>query len=1259
MKKTYRKTVVRTIRGTLSRFLAIFAIVALGVGFFAGLLGTTPDMHYSADRFFDESNLFDVRVVGTLALTEDDADAIRAVEGVDEIMPAYSADALVNTEDGDTLVTRFHSLPMDQIEAREPENYLNRIEVIDGRLPVRDDECVVLQSSELAGAPVQVGDTISLSPDNEDAADTFARTEFKVVGIVKSSYYFSIERESASVGNGTVAMVAYTGAQNFTLPAFTDVYLSLDGAKDYDCLTDEYFDFVDQTVQRIKAIAGERCEIRYAQVKTETEQALADARQEYEDAKAEADQQLADAKQQLEEGRAEIEENETALESAKQQIEQGEKALQANKESLPGQLTDQTNQLAAAKAQLAAAKAQYEAGREEVAVQEQALAEAKQQLEQAKTLITTVEPLLADAETALADLNTQIEPLRQAAQTAQAAADAARQAADEAHAASNLSELLAAYDAAKAQTAQAQAAVDTAKAQVDQAQAAIDAARGSLTEEEWIAADPTGSAPLIAARESARASLAAAQPVLAAAQAAEQAARLPLEAEQARLAVLDEAARAAQSEADKANSNLQTVQGLLDTASQRVADFRSQLTAAQQQIAENEPKIARGEAQLAAAKQQLAAAQAQIISGEAQLAAGETALSLAPDLAKLQLDLAGEKLANSKTQLEDGQQQLEDARQQLEAGEAEYETQKKNAQQQLDDALRQIEDGEQELAELEVPEWYVLTRKTNVSFASFLSNVQKVEAIARVFPIFFFLVAALVALTTMTRMVEEERLQIGTLKALGYSKGAIMKKYIIYAMTATVAGSAFGLAVGFTLFPTIIWNAYTMMYELPKLYCLFNIPYAALASGLAIVCTLAATLNACWATLAECPAALMLPKAPKAGKRILLERIPFLWRRMKFTYKVTARNLFRYKKRFFMTVVGIAGCTALLVTGFGLHDSISDIVNNQFGKIFTYDVSVNLQTPDAADSGSLYEALNDSSLVEDYLVVHQEQSDNEFDGETFTTYLFVPQDETRFDQFVTLEERTTGEYVAFSQDGIVITEKMSERAHLAVGDSVTLTNADGKEGTFRVDGIAENYVENYVYLSPDTYQAAFGSIPEPNLAVLHSADPSPEGRDRLGEVILAADGVSGISFISDLKDSFSNMMQKIDIIVVVLIVSAGLLAFVVLYNLTNINITERTKEIATIKVLGFYDKEVSAYVYRESIALSVIGTLAGLVLGILLHMFVIHSVEVDAVMFGRTIKPLSYVVSALLTMAFSLLVNLVMYHKLRRISMVESMKAPE
>ncbi|MEG2082730.1 MAG: FtsX-like permease family protein, partial [Oscillospiraceae bacterium] len=660
-------------------------------------------------------------------------------------------------------------------------------------------------------------------------------------------------------------------------------------------------------------------------------------------------------------------------------------------------------------------------------------------------------------------------------------------------------------------------------------------------------------------------------------------------------------------------------------------------------------------------------------NGKAQLAAAQTTLnakrqdvSAMQEQAKEQITMGYAQIQYGRNDLEEGraeykkgERELLDAKKKLEDGKEEYATEKAKAEKKLADARIEIDDAQAKLDDLESPEWYVLTRDENMSVASFKSNTEKVEAIAKIFPVFFFLVAALVALTTMTRMVEEERLQIGTLKALGYSKGTIMVKYLFYALVASVLGSITGLAIGFKLFPTVIWNAYTMMYTLPKLYCPWNLHYALISSGAAIICTLLATLNACWSTLKEKPAALMLPKAPRAGKRILLERITFIWKRMKFTYKVTARNLFRYKKRLLMTVVGIAGCTALLVTGFGLHDSISDIVNKQFGEIFTYDASISLKNEDILHSEQLKNVIDDKTLVADYLAVHQEKCSNDFNGQSFSTYIFVPEDFEKLPNFLTLQHRLTGDTVPWNEDSVVITEKMSTRTGLSVGDEMILENKDDKPGRFTITGVAENYIENYVYMSKKTYEKGFSETLEPTTLVLKNASSSQENSDKLATAILEVEDISGISFVSTLKERFTNMMSKIDIIVVVLIVSAGALAFIVLYNLTNINITERVKEIATIKVLGFTDKEVNSYVYRESIVLALIGTLCGLVFGIFLHLFVILNIEVDMVMFGHTIKPLSYVYSAVLTMVFSMLVNVFMRRKLRNISMVESMKSPE
>ena len=527
------------------------------------------------------------------------------------------------------------------------------------------------------------------------------------------------------------------------------------------------------------------------------------------------------------------------------------------------------------------------------------------------------------------------------------------------------------------------------------------------------------------------------------------------------------------------------------------------------------------------------------------------------------------------------------------------------------------------------------------------------------FPLFFFLVAALVVSTTMTRMIEEERLQIGTMKALGYANGAIMRKYVLYAMTAAVLGALFGLAFGFTVFPSVIWYAYAMMYYVPAFHPVWRWGYALFAGGSLILCTLAVTIATCRSSLKESPADLMRPRAPKAGKRILLERIRPLWRRLSFTYKVTCRNLFRYKRRFWMTVIGVAGCTALLVTGFGISDSINGIMVKQYTDVSQYDLMT--AVTDAADtrSGPVYDYLfaggSDGAVTSSLATMTEAATQELPDGSTAEVYLMVPQDAAALNDYIDMHERTSRQPTPLGETGVVLTEKLAELLDVKAGDPVTLVNGDGVEGSFTVSGVCENYVSNYVYMSAATYADAFGQEPEWNNILSRLSDDSQQARDAISTELLAMDEVASLTFTEDMMTQVLNMLNSINAVVVMIVVCAAVLALVVLYNLTNINVAERVKEIATIKVLGFYDREVSAYVMRETVALTIIGALFGLAGGIALHRFVIYTVEVDAVMFGRTIDPSSFVYSLALTMLFSLIVNLLMGRKLKHISMVSKL----
>lgn len=1120
---------MRTVRASLSRFVAIFAIVALGVGFLSGLLAAPVDMRLSADEYCREANLYDIKIQSTQGLTDEDLAAVRAVEGVSGVMPARDMDLVLTSESGESLTTRLQSIPEEDL----PEaDRLNQLTLVEGRMPSAPGEIAVGLTKDFSGTIPAIGDvlTVNQTENDENVTDALPQT-FTVVGTVRSAAYFSVEAEYTNTGTGTIGLFAYAPESCFDMDYYTTFYLPVEGAKELNSFSAAYEDKVDGVMEGLEAIQDERVQARYEEIIDEAEAELEDAWAEYEEKKAEAEQELADAAQELEDGWAELASAEQELADAKLEIDQGQAELDDGKgefyRALPGykqQIADGYSKLESSRAQLDSAQTQLDEGRAQL-----------DQLSEGKAAFWTM-------------VETQINPL------------------------------LTQYGLPPIDTSdQSDAATITA---IEQVQTLVGLAP-SLPE----GFDPAQLEQLGQLKEGLEA-LAAQGTTL-----------------DASLAALDEK------------------QAEIDAGRRQIEDGLSELQAQERQLEKTK------------------------IETENQFA------------------VADEKLLDARQQYADGLAELEEGRQELIDGQKEYEDAKAEAEQELADGKEEILDAESEVREIEKGKWLLGDRSDNTSFSSYGDSADKIAAIATVFPVFFFLVAALVALTTMTRMVEEERGQVGTMKALGYTRGQIAAKYILYALTASLAGSGVGMLIGMQLFPRIILSAYNIMYDLPDLLTPFNWGFGLLATGAAVACTLLATLNACWAELREQPASLMLPKAPKAGKRILLEHIGPVWRRLRFTHKVTARNLFLYKKRFFMTVVGIAGCTALLVTGFGLQDSISDIVEKQFDELAHYQMLVSLQDESALDGRDLAAILNDETKVTGHLAVSQQDATvvPEEGGEEDNLYIVVPSDTEAMTEYFTFRQRTTGETVPFEEGSVVISEKLAERHDLSVGDAITVENADGDAASFTITGVCENYIYHYLYMSEDVYRDAFGEEPETNLLYCRLAEgvDTPEAEDELATALLKCRDIAGAQFTHEITASFRQSLDSINYIVVVLIIAAGALAFVVLYNLTNINITERSKELATIKVLGFYDGEVGAYIYRETSVLTLIGTVCGLVFGIALHTFVIRTAEVDMVMFGRSIYPMSFVWSALLTIAFSLLVNLVMYRKLKNISMVESMKAPE
>ncbi|MGB4659434.1 MAG: FtsX-like permease family protein [Mobilitalea sp.] len=630
--------------------------------------------------------------------------------------------------------------------------------------------------------------------------------------------------------------------------------------------------------------------------------------------------------------------------------------------------------------------------------------------------------------------------------------------------------------------------------------------------------------------------------------------------------------------------------------------------------------------------------------------------------AKTDLTEAREKAASefkkSETDLETNKPYM--SAEDILAAQNKLEVAKADAEEEFTKAEVEITDAEADLAKLELPTWYVLDRSSIEAYAEFEQNADRIGAIGKVFPAIFFLVAALISLTTMTRMVEEERIEIGTLKALGYSKKSIATKYILYALLASLGGSIFGSMIGLKVLPTVIITAYKMMYpNIPEVLTPFNAYYASYATILAVFCVEIATAFACYKEMLSKPAELMRPIAPKNGKRVFLERVPIIWNRFNFTWKATIRNLLRYKKRFFMTTFGIGGCMALLLVGFGIRDSIYVVYTRQFDEIMIYDASVSIDSK-ATDNQKkdLKEKIDTDSRIGSSLKIQNTTVDIITDGQAKSVSMFVPEDADQFSDFVICRKRVGHDEYLLNNDGVILTEQIASQLDLKPGDKITIS-AEDKQVEVEVSAITENYMTHYLYMSPELYQKTFDMEADYNQYLLLMPGVDKQSELEVGNDLLEIPAAEGIFYTSYYQDLLANVLVGLNIVVWVLIISAGALAFIVLYNLNNININERKRELATIKVLGFYDNEMAAYVYRENIILTLIGAAFGVVMGIILHHYVIITVEVDMMMFGRNINPSSFLYSILLTILFSAIVNFVMFFKLRKINMVESLKSVE
>ena len=1150
MKNMLLKDFTREIKRNKGRFLSIFFIVLLGSAFFSGIRSSGGDMKYSADIYYDKTNMMDIKVISTLGLTDDDIADIKKADGVLEVNGGYTAEALTSTGKSE------HSI---RIIANDTE--LNKLEIKDGREPQRADECVV-DAFFMESCGYKIGDTISVySGTDDDISDTLSQTEFTVVGSGNLPYFTDLTRGVSSIGDGQLDGFLVVDPEAFNIDYYTEAYVTVDGAKELNTYSDEYDTLVGKTVKSIEDISEKAAQRRYDEIYAEGSESISEAEEKIENARSELD----NAKTELDDGKAELDASAEKLGDAKAELDSSEKLL-----------TDTKSQLDSALSQLNTAKTTLSQAKSEIDKNEATLAEAKNKIDSGETQINAALAEIEAKDTALAAAKTEL--------------------------AEKQSELDAMNEA-----------INGLKQQYNETETAYQAVQQQLEK------DPANEELIAQAKKL----------------------KSTLDTLSSNIAKGEETTSAAENAIKSYEQSISDGENALKDAKTKIEKERSALESSR---AEYEA----GAAKLAAAKSEYESGLAQYESSLAQYNAG---------LAEYNEGLS--KYEAGRAEYEDGLKEYNDGLAKWQEGSEEYDTAYKDAQSEIADAEKKIEDGKAELEKLSVPTWYVLDRDDISSCSAYGNDAERMDNIGQVFPVMFFLVAALVSLTAMTRMAQEQRGQIGTLKGLGYSTRAIAGKYVGYALLATVSGAVIGVLLGERIMPLVVMTAYGMLYTgITEYFTPLNYAQGTLSVALLSICTGFAAFASVYSLLSEKPAELMRPEAPRSGRRIFLEHIPFLWKRFNFTYKATLRNLFRYKKRFIMTIIGIGGCMSLLLVGFGLRDSITVVAKNQFVDLFMQDATITLDTD--GDVDELEEIADNYEGIEARLDIYQQTVTLNANNHNRDAYLYVPENTDEADEFVDLRDRITKETYEFPSKGVALSEKTAEMLGVSVGDEISIKKGEQSEAVYTyVEEIVENYVMHYVFMSPTVYEQLYGEAPEYNCIFLKYDDTSAAYENALGNRLLKCDACSGVSFTSDLEKQINDMLNALNIVIAVMIISAALLAFVVLYNLNSINITERRRELATLKVLGFYDTEVAMYIYRENILLSIIGIFVGIFLGKLLHLFTVTTIEVDQMMFGRTLSIESYIICAILTFAFSILVNIIMFHNFKKIDMVESLKSVE
>ena len=1117
MKKTFLKNLYRDIKKTLSRFLSIVIIIAIGVAFYAGVRATSPDMKMSGDYYFSKNNLMDFKLISTLGLTKEDIREVEKQKGITKVEGSYSIDAVIE-KDRRLLVLNINSLP--------DENGINNIKMVSGRRAENDKEAIV-EERFLEENNLKLNDKILLKSGNEsNILDSLRNNEFKIVGTAESPLYVSAQRQLSSVGNGSVRGFIYILPSVFKSDIYTEMYVRTKSNESENSLLDneEYSNTNASIEKTLKDLGVLRGKIRYSEVLKTGNEKIKEAEVKLQASKKEAEVKFADgyskintAKNKIAEGKKELKKNEAIFNDkmamGKKQIENGKAQIQAGEAEMNAKYRDIEN-----------GRIQIAEGRNKLNDSEKSLNLGKQQA--ANNISSSVSEKVYEAKKQL-----ESDPTN--------------------------SMYMAQYNFLN----------ETYEKDIKNRD--FDSMYSSLKNDNKL-------------------------------------------------------------EAIKAYFDMEALKSNFDKALADISAGRLQLSNTEKVLQDGEAKIIAGRADLKVNK-------GKIVSSEIQLNEGRQQGLL--------------KLNKGRKELEDGQIEIQKSTEKLKAEE-------KKANAKIKDGEAQIQENRDTLEEIKIPDWYVLGRSANVGYETYRQDSDRIDNIGKAFPLIFFLVASLVSLTTMTRMVQEKRIEIGTFKALGYSRISIVSHYLIYSLSASLIGSLIGVSVGFRLFPPFIMNAYDSLYTIGGSVTPFNTGLALQASLIAILFTAAAAVAATLEELREDPASLMRPKPPKSGKTILLERVTFIWKRLNFTSKVTARNIFRYKQRLFMTVIGIAACTGLMITGFGLKEGIIGATEKQFSDIYKYDMQGTLtKNVREAEKNSIKEKVIKDSNIKSVLFAYLKNGSVKMENsKSHDAYIVVPEDKGSLNSYINLTKKDTD--LNLNDNGVIITEKLSKIINKKVGDTIVITIED-KNIEAKISEITQHYVQHYIYMSPGYYQKITGNRPVFNSFYGLIKNTSEAYENNTSSKLKEIKSINSIGFKNNVHVDFNKSIKSINSVVLVLIVSAGILAFVVIFNLTNINISERKRELATIKLLGFYNNELAKYIYRENIILTIIGSLTGIFMGILLNNFVITTAETDAIMFLKKISPIYFMYSVLLTILFSVVVNLAMYNRFDKIDMIESLKSAE